>query len=200
VSLDPPLVEDALILQRAVEMLLDHDRDRARATLRQLSTPDRMRAGSFAISSEVGKPIKGTRPNCFEAVRVFEADGWRCRYCEYLLVVPGVIELIGVLCAREFPFKNHHMAKATTHPAAEGVYPNVDHFRAVSIGGTGEGSNLVTACTLCNERKGNRAGWPLLPRRAGDWTGLTERYRGVLALADVPPRQFHRDWLAALHL
>lgn len=52
------------------------------------------------------------------------------------------------------------MPAATTHPAANRVYPNVDHVQAWSLGGAWDDlGNLLTACTPCNERKSNNLGW-----------------------------------------
>lgn len=77
--------------------------------------------------------------------RVFDRDGWRCRYCGGLdaLVPAG------------------HSGRYI-----EGGW-SVDHVIPRSRGGSDKTSNLVTCCHPCNMRKGNRtpeqAGMTLIP-------------------------------------
>jgi hypothetical protein len=110
-----------------------------------------------------------------------------------------VIELVGRLCPVEFPFPpGHHMPKGRAHPAAERVYPNVDHVMALAIGGSAvEMANLVTACTPCNEEKGDRLGWERVELERDDWDGLSSNFGALLAIAAIPPTSTHRAWSRA---
>jgi HNH endonuclease len=180
-------------------MLLTGDNDDACSVLRQLPQVDPVPRPSVTTDLRLVQAKQAIQALKHAGrARVYEADGWRCRYCGRLLVVPGVIELIGVLCPDEFPFPSHAMPRATTHPAAERAYPNVDHVHATSVGGTADEINLVTACTICNEKKGNRGGWQLLRPTPGDWDGLKSAYRELGTLAGGPRSKFHQPWLRAL--
>jgi hypothetical protein len=141
------------------------------------------------------------RPSLSKAQLAFvlKRDGWRCQYCGRLLVAGGVLELIGLLCPEQFPFPpGHHMPANRTQPAANRVYPNVDHIHAGSRGGSWtDRSNLITACTPCNERKGNNAGLPRAAQESDNWCGLVDCYRG-LALRFEPIRRYHLEWFKAL--
>jgi hypothetical protein len=194
-------VEDALILSRAVRLLVERHDDDARAELRNLTLsdpmPDRDRELLAASADVSERPRPSVSPA--QLATVLKRDTWRCHYCGRLLIAGGVIELIGALCPDEFPFPaGHHMPLDRTHPAAIRVYPNVDHVHAGSRGGDWTDlDNLVAACTPCNERKSNRPGWTRIEVDASDWCGLIDCYR---ALAErIPPvRAYHKTWFKAL--
>jgi 5-methylcytosine-specific restriction endonuclease McrA len=133
------------------------------------------------------------------ATTVYRRDGCRCHYCGRRVVASVVIELVGRLCPDEFPFPpGHHMPKDRTHPAAERVYPNVDHVQALVSGGAAlELANLVTACTPCNEEKGDRLGWERVELERDGWDGLSGACRELLVLAATPLTSTHRAWLRA---
>jgi hypothetical protein len=93
------------------------------------------------------------------------------------------------------------MPRGRTHPAAERVYPNVDHVQAFSVGGTAlELANLITACTPCNERKGDRLGWAHVELERDDWNGLIAAYGRLLEIAGGSITPTHRDWMRALSI
>ena len=80
------------------------------------------------------------------------------------------------------------------------AYPNVDHIQAVSRGGARlESHNHVTACTKCNEQKGDRSGWTPGPIRKDEWDGLVSLYR-PLAKRLENVRQYHNDWFRDLKI
>jgi HNH endonuclease len=195
-------VEDGLILRDAALLLLADDREAARDVLRSLATDDplpRPRPDVRAATERPPRLPRVTVPPKLKA-EAFRRDGWRCHYCGRRVVVAGAIELIGLLCPEEFPFPpGHHMPKGRTHPAAERVYPNVDHVKATAIGGEAlDLSNLITACTPCNETKGDRLGWERVELIRDDWDGLADFYRGLFTLAAVPLTTTHRNWMRAL--
>src|SRR5262249_15636633 len=110
-----------------------------------------------------------------------------------------VIELIGRLCPEEFPFPpGHHMPRGLTHPAAERVYPNVDHVQALAVGGAAlDLGNLIAACTPCNEEKGDRLGWERVELERDDWDGLSSKCRPLLELAGGAMTTTQRAWIRA---
>lgn len=193
-------MQDADILQRAAEHLVNGRADQARAELRELSKVDVMEAAVLA-SWPAQPSAYSPRPGLSQTlqVEILRRDCWLCRYCGRKLVAGGVLALIGKLCPGEFPFPpGHHMPTDRTHPAAIRVYPNVDHVRAGSSGGAwSDPDNLVAACTPCNERKSNRQGWIVRPPIREDWTGLTEFYRALAGLAGSISAT-DRSWLRAL--
>jgi hypothetical protein len=189
-------------MRDAALLLLASDREGAREVLRALSTADplpRPRPDALAATE---RPLRRPRVTVSPKLKAeaFLRDGWRCHYCGRRVVVAGVIELIGLLCPDEFPFPpGHHMPKGRTHPAAERVYPNVDHVKATAIGGDAlDLSNLVTACTPCNETKGDRLGWERVELLRDEWDGLAGLYRGLFTLANARMTSTHRDWMRAL--
>ena len=71
---------------------------------------------------------------------------------------------------------------------------------AVSRGGAKlESHNHVTACTPCNELKGNRSGWIPGAIHKDEWDGLVSLYR-PLAKRLENVRQYHNDWFRDLKI
>ena len=193
-------VEDAVILARAVNLLLQRRDAAAETELLALSLEDPI-PKPIVTARSIGHPRAESRPPVQRQTQamVFKRDRWRCSYCGRKLVVAGVIELIGSYCPEQFPFPpGHHMPAKLTHPAANRIYPNVDHLQPWSHRGSwSDLSNLVTACTPCNESKSDRLGWETQSYEADDWNGLVECYR-ALAERNGVLRRYHVDWLRAL--
>jgi hypothetical protein len=192
-------VDDALLLQSAVALLLERKPTEARRVLRELPEDDPVPAPVFEKGPSAKHPddVRAVDVDRALAAQTYDRDGWRCRYCGRRLVVPGVIELVGILCPKEFRWESDHMPIERTHPAAIRVYPNVDHVLA----GAAE-TELVAACTPCNERKGDRVGWTPRPapalRAGAAWDGLRSRYRPLFELADAKWRGSHSGWMDVL--
>ena len=78
--------------------------------------------------------------------RVFERDGWHCRFCRIRVIDPRAIARIRTLVPG-FPW-----GKGTTNltrHACQAVRGTHDHVLPRSWGGLNEDSNLVTACWAC---------------------------------------------------
>jgi 5-methylcytosine-specific restriction endonuclease McrA len=193
--------QDSRIFERAVSLLLSGDRDKASAALRTFSNRDPMRRPAFVrtVIIERGEPQPKVSVSNAIRAKVYARDGWRCRYCERELVIPGVMLLLTTLC-QEFLglLPGHHMPYHKTERAVERVYPNVDHVHAVAAGGAWlDEDNLVTACTPCNTAKNDFAGWTPGPVVRDEWDGLTSRYR-PLAELDGPASSYHLAWFKIL--
>lgn len=194
------MAEDAEIFAEAVRAAVERRDEQAVLILRQLSHTDPLPARETQGHS-ITLGISGTaRPASSRRVlaRLYRRDGWRCRYCGRRVVVPGIIEIMGSLFPREFPFSpGHNMPTSGTHPAAVRMYPNVDHVQPGSQGGSWTANdNLVTACTICNQKKGNHTGWTYNALSTDDWDGLSSYYRPLIER--IATRRYHADWLNAL--
>lgn len=194
--------DDALILGRAVQLLIQDRKDEARQALAHLSIADPIVPPAFA-TSYVGTGEYVPRPSVNASILapIFARDGWRCQYCGRRLVASPIIEIIGTLCPEEFPFPaGHHMPRDRTHPAAIRVYPEVDHVHPGSLGGDWRAeTNLITACEPCNMKKSNRVGWSVGTFARNDWDGLVPYYRALVTAAGNT-RDYHRGWLRAFNV
>lgn len=70
--------------------------------------------------------------------RVFERDGWMCKYC------PTQWKIY-----KHFPIEIFWMIDSKHRPT-------VDHVVPLCKGGSNKIENLVTACVVCNGKKGNK--------------------------------------------
>ncbi|MDB5093251.1 MAG: endonuclease [Candidatus Eremiobacteraeota bacterium] len=196
--------EDALILARAVDLLLAHRDVEAGAVLRGLPgerDPIPRPVPNATALLEPTPPGEQHAVDTRLAVKVFDRARWRCQYCGRRLVVAGVIELIGRLCLQDFPWESHAMPAGRTHPAAQRVYPNVDHVHPVSRGGAWrDADNLVSACTPCNTWKSDKPGWSIIAYEPDDWDGLKTSYRALLERVGERPTRTQQGWLKALGL
>jgi 5-methylcytosine-specific restriction endonuclease McrA len=159
-----PLLETS---RAATYQLMSGNIDDGRELLRRLS---------FDISS----PTRRRQLGIQDKADIFDRDRYQCRYCSRKLVLPALLRLVSQLCPDEFPY---HMQGKTTeiHPLAAVWRAEIDHVVPVSRGGDPyDGNNLVTACTVCNRRKGSLLleERPEMTLRDGpldpNWAGLSE--------------------------
>lgn len=201
--MDSSIREDADIISQGARLLLECRDDEAAQALATLPILDPVVAPRFVSAKEVTFERVETKGALTNAVRVavYDRDGWRCRYCGRKVVVAGVLEILTALSPG---FKGllpeHRMKSERTEPGVRRVYPNVDHIQAISHGGARlETHNHVTACTNCNERKGDRSGWTPGPIRKDEWDGLVSLYRPLAdRLKEV--RTYHNGWFRDLKI
>ena len=90
------------------------------------------------------------------------------------------------------------MPYAATERAVERVYPNVDHVHPVSKGGAWvDEANHVTACTPCNTKKSDGAGWLPGEILRDDWDGLMSAYRDLTERV-YSRKTYHLKWFRDL--
>jgi hypothetical protein len=118
-------------------------------------------------------------------------------------VIAGVLQLLDRLCPEVRWCLNDNMAKESTHPAAERLTPNIDHIKALAVGGHATADdNLICSCTTCNQRKGPREGWQqIVPSEP--WDGCVPLFASLYDLALAERATLTKaivDWLdAATH-
>ena len=201
--MDTSRVEDADTIAHGARLLLDGRDDEAARALATLPFDDPVPATRFVSTTGVtyeGAPTKGSLDNS-DRIALYDRDGWRCRYCGRKVVVAGVLEILTSLSPGfRGLLPGHRMPSKSTEPGVSRVYPNVDHIQAVSRGGARlELHNHVTACTKCNEHKGNRSGWTPGPIEKDEWDGLVSLYR-PLANRLEKVRAYHNDWFRDLKI
>ncbi len=138
---------------------------------------------------------------------VFARDHFQCRYCGVRTIPTPVMRVVSSVFPEEFPYHPNWKASAT-HPAISMCSTSLDHLEPVARGGDPLAlGNLVTACWVCNLKKGDRTiaelGWELRSHGAVDpqWDGLTRVYPHLWRAAGEPaPRDYHQSWIRAFAL
>lgn len=119
-------------------------------------------------------------------LKVWQRDGFRCRYTGRRLVFPQTLELLSLVLPNELPYDNPpHGKHSRTHIIMWELWPAVDHQVALckhEITALANSiHNLVTASTLVNSEKWaydlDYLGWKVLPAEPmPDWDGLAGWY------------------------
>jgi hypothetical protein len=130
----------------------------------------------------------------------FIRDGFHCRYCGCEVVPRPFAVLLSALYPKELPYTVHYKL-GYMHPAYWTRVAEADHLVPGSAGGPWtDPENHVTACVVCNTRKGRYTlgaiGWKLGPVRRTSWDGLISLYDQVWHKAGSPDPRYHRPWLA----
>ena len=131
----------------------------------------------------------------------FIRDGFHCRYCGGETVPRPIAVLMSSLYPAELPYTMHYKA-GMMHPLYWTRVAEADHLVPGSAGGAWtDPENHVTACVVCNTRKGRHSveqiGWTLRSS-AGirtEWDGLTAIYRPIWERAGRISEDYHRPWL-----
>jgi 5-methylcytosine-specific restriction endonuclease McrA len=193
--------DDALIVRRVCELILDGQRGEASALLASIPRGDRVvrPVPQMVTQEKVPRERDRRRLSAAQKFAVYERDGWRCQYCGRRVVIAGVLQLLDRLCPEVRWCLNDNMAKAFTHPAAERLTPNIDHIEALAVGGPAKADdNLVCSCTTCNERKGSREGWQLITTEP--WDGCVPLFAPLYDMALAERATLTKaivDWLVA---
>jgi 5-methylcytosine-specific restriction endonuclease McrA len=139
-----------------------------------------------------------TEPSETIVVSVYKRDRFHCRYCGCRVIPTQIMRLISELFPDEFPYHSNWKG-GQTHPAIASRSPSLDHLVPWSQGGSNELENLVCACWVCNQIKGDlsleQLGWDLLPIPETDWDGLTRHYRLLWEAAESPTKGGLSFWL-----
>jgi hypothetical protein len=134
---------------------------------------------------------------------VFRKNGFNCEYCGHKTVLVPFLRAIAE-CFEEMEkrslFSYHaHWKYSETHYAFWRDTASCDHIRPVASGGPTDAANLVTACSMCNLRKGNSAGFKAFDGPLRPWGGLVELYPDLVRRrwgSAIPGH--HRAWITAI--
>jgi hypothetical protein len=178
-------------IERAVRALVQEGPDAGERELQPIAYPPRVIEAKRAVSRST-------------SARIFKRDRFVCRYCNGKTILTPVMELLGVLYPKIFPFQSEGWKAGITHPAVIARSPAVDHVEPIAHGGSNDDENLATACWPCNAIKSDFTlellGWTLRPISDGDWDGLTRYYRELWKAAGRPKDRYHENWMALLGL
>jgi HNH endonuclease len=129
-----------------------------------------------------------------QALQVWTADRWTCRYCEELVFFPPAFRAMASRFGNHGYY--HSNWKADHSPLLIRRGASVDHVVAVTRGGAHAMENFVTACWECNLKKGNDEGWLPKPQALGTtWDGLLAVFKGLAAEGSDGSE---RRWLKAI--
>ena len=137
------------------------------------------------ISEDLRDPIRS--PSKYQE-RVFERDGYRCRYCGARLISQKTMKMfIKKLDSDLFRKGPTNLA---THGMIHITWPVADHVKPWNIGGRTNLDNLVTSCGACNYGKDGYTCVelgiedPLLrPPVVDTWDGLTSKFDEIKKIA-----------------
>lgn len=133
-------------------------------------------------------------PNVNTKASVLLRDGFKCRFCEGLLLLSQAIKLLET----RFPGLRLYDAHGKIEPLRS-RWATVDHILPENLGGYDDRDNLVACCVTCNSKKGNtRLEPPTVSDVGSNWHGLAELY---LTATESERHNFNKDeqlWIDAL--
>jgi 5-methylcytosine-specific restriction endonuclease McrA len=172
-------------LEQIVIALLSEGREAAAELLGPIAYPRR----------EIGAR---SEPSETVIVSIYKRDRFHCRYCGCKVIPTQIMRLVSEVFPDEFPY-HPNWKGGETHPAIASRSPSLDHVVPWTKGGTNDPENLVCACWICNQIKGDltheQMGWELRPIPETDWDGLTRHYRSLWELAGSPTTGDHAFWM-----
>ena len=155
-------------------------------------------AGENAVhrGSEEGKhtilrgwPLSGKVPTSrsisdHQRLRVFRADGFRCRYTGDLLVLPAYLRALSARWPEVVPY-HPNWKSDETHEAYWSHTASLEHIDPVAIGGAEAEGNWITTSMARNQVRSRYSlealGWRVQPRHPlKDWDGGLEAFLAIL--------------------
>ncbi len=161
----PQMDEAAGLLSQACDAYLAHDHGLARALLRQADMPEVHRHASELmgkldpalhrlrpVAASIGPAGPGPRmPTPAAQRRIFERDGFRCRFCGCRVVLPAARRTLRDALPGAIDWGR---TNAEQHAAFYALSATADHVVPHAKGGTSDPENIVTACWGCNFGRG----------------------------------------------
>ncbi|MTD93914.1 hypothetical protein GIW81_06140 [Hyphomicrobium sp. xq] len=141
-----------------------------------------------------------------QKLKIFKADGFRCRYTGDLLFFSGYLTALSALWPETFPAHPHGKSDEA-HEAYWTHFASVEHLDPVSMGGAETEDNWITTSMARNQVRSRYSlealGWKVLPRNPmADWEGGVRAFLEILdaypsALAGVNG-QYLKRWRAVV--
>lgn len=137
-----------------------------------------------------------------QRLRVFRADGFRCRYTGDLLVLPAYLRALSCLWPEVVPY-HPNWKSDETHEAYWTHTASLEHIDPVAIGGIEAEDNWITTSMARNQVRSRYSlealGWQVQPRNPlADWDGGIRAFNALLkaypALLDGPHRTYLERW------
>lgn len=155
-------------------------------------------------AATAGAEVPGKRPAFRRriAAATYVRDHFQCVYCTARVMPLGLLSTLAGVYPEQIPYHVNYKS-GSTHPMFWTRTSEADHKDAGSRGGDwSDINNHVTACVLCNTRKGDRSleemNWQVRPAESSsDWNGLVDLYRPLWEAAGKPTG-YRREWLIAL--
>jgi len=191
-----------LVLRNTIEAYLEHGLEAGRRALAPIAGEIWPGLPPSEGPSQPRRPRQGPRgKRSFSAARsaaTLERDHFRCRYCGCEIIPKPIAVLTSTLYPEELPFHPAYRG-GCMHPLYWTRVAEADHLVPGSDGGAWEDpTNHVTACVVCNTRKGDltlqELGWTLKEPKPG-WDGITGLYRRLWLGAGQPSNMQHHVWL-----
>ena len=162
----PQMDEAADLLSHACDAYLAGDIGLAHALLRRADIPE-VHQHASRLMGAIDRDIHRLRP--VEAVpclpgqgprmptpaaqrRIFERDGFRCRFCGCRVVLPAARKRLREALPGAIQWGR---AAAGQHAAFFALSATADHVLPYAKGGTSDAGNMVTACWGCNFGRGS---------------------------------------------
>jgi hypothetical protein len=138
-----------------------------------------------------------------QALAVWQADGFRCRYTGERLFLPGFLRALGLLLPEDVPYHKNGRFDLT-HDVHWTHIASVEHHEPLASGGTEGNGNWITTSMARNQVRSRHSleqlGWKLLPRSAmPDWDGGSACFLGLMQryphLREVKALRDFEKWL-----
>lgn len=183
----PPHNDLARALRAAGDVIITHGRPDGETALRD--------AWPFAASQRAERKASDR-----EKLRVFKADGFRCRYTGELLLLPAYLRVLSALYPDAFPYQANWKAEET-HPAYWSHTASLEHVEPIAVGGGEHFDNWVTTSMARNQVRSRfpleSLGWAVRPRvRDSDWDGGMTAFITLSAADDVLANPLHGSYIA----
>lgn len=137
-----------------------------------------------------------------QRLRVFKADGFRCRYTGDLLLFPPYLRILSSLWPKSFPYHSNWKSEVT-HVAYWSHTASLEHVEPVAVGGAESEDNWITTSAARNQVRSRYSlkalGWQIQPRNPlPDWDGGLQAFLHLMeahsALLDGPHGAHLKQW------
>lgn len=139
------------------------------------SGPDRGAALLGEVWPHAVTPRTGRTITARQRLKIFKADGFRCRYTGDILLFPGYLRALSALWPDAFPYHRNGKSEVT-HIAYWSHLASLEHVEPLATGGAEADDNWITTSMARNMVRSRFSlaalGWTVQPRAPlPDWDG-----------------------------